>query len=1011
MRQKKTMILVALTLLVGAYINLYLLDADENWRMLSEPQFAEARPTQPQQAQANENEPPYDLQALMTLNRAILHIEDSYVEPERVNRRKMIGAALREVQRVVPEVMVYVKEDQEKIPTEIEVQVNEVRKSFKVHELKNHYHLIFAFKDIFRFIEQNLKHFDELREIEYAAINGMLSTLDPHSTLLPPEAYAEMKMNTQGHFGGLGIVIGIRENQLTVINPIEDTPASRAGIQANDRIVQIMLDSTVNMSLTDAVDMMRGKPGTEIDIHVMREGWKAPKKFTLTRAEIKVKSVKYLSLKDQIGLVRVSNFQSTTVSELKQAIEAMGGLKGKTKLKGLVLDLRGNPGGLLDQAAKMSDLFISEGTLVKTVGFGDKVREPKMASSQGTITDLPLVVLVDASSASASEIVSGALKNHERALILGRRTFGKGSVQLLFDNPDQSALKLTIAQYLTPGDISIQSVGVTPSVELSPMLITDEETYVYGTPDEKHGEETLPEHLVSDKSERSKIQKPLMSLRYLQDPDLLKKVRDEPNKIFIDYEIEFARTLLKNTKNARMESLLKSAEKLIFSSHELQEKQLDQHLQKREIQWVSEVSAQPAQGVAKVTLNPEGIVTAGQDLKVTIEVENRSAHPLHKLRAITSSESALLKGHEFLFGHIPAGERRTWSQTIKIDPSIRSRRDEVTVNFTADGKGEVQSLTFPVEIKGQARPLFALRYEIDDQEGGNGDGLLSPGEEAKMRLFFENRGLGDSIELIGQLSNEGKGVAPAFFIKQGRVQPEQQVLKVGERGTLNFVFKVKEGWPTSQSKMYMNLVDTKLRESSGELLTLPIFSSSPSIKSLKLTLKPKQDAGALLLRPQPSQVAPVVAHTRSIESSGCLLEGGQCAWYRTRGEFGWLWVASTDVIESNVPTADVKLSSDFSISPPAIEIEPVSHYLDVEEIELKGIARCPEGLEDVMIYVNNRKVFFLSKTEMKSRTETSFTAKVPLEEGVNLISIYARHSEHRTGQELVVITRPKHQQQ
>lgn len=1004
MRQHKTLILVTLTLLIGAYVDLYLLNTEQGWRAVSEPQIAQASPSSTQTKGAKDQKS-YDLQALMTLNRAILHIEDSYVEPERVNRRKMIGAALREVQRVVPEVMVYVKEDEAKVPVEIEVQVNEVRKSFAVNELKNHYHLIFAFKDIFRFIEQHLKHFNELREIEYAAINGMLSTLDPHSVLLPPEAYAEMKMNTQGRFGGLGIVIGVRDNQLTVINPIEDTPASRAGIQANDKIVQIMFDSTVNMSLTDAVDMMRGEPGTKIDIHVMREGWREPKKFTLTRAEIKVKSVKFMKLKDQVGLVRVSNFQSTTVNELKQAIEEMGGVKGRGKLRGLILDLRGNPGGLLDQAAKMSNLFISEGTLVKTVGFGDKVREPKMASARGTISDLPIAVLVDASSASASEIVSGALKNHERALIIGRRTFGKGSVQLLFDNPDQSALKLTIAQYLTPGDISIQSVGVTPSVELSPILITDEETYVYGTPDEKHGEATLPAHLVSDKSERSKVQKPLLSLRYLQDPSLLKQARDEPNKILVDYEIDFARDLLKDSKGAQVSALLKSAERLITQERVKQEGLLDQRLKERQVQWVSELSAQPALGVASVTLSAEGIVQAGEDLKVTIEVENSSAHALHKLRAITSSESPLFKGHEFLFGHIPAGERRSWSQTIKVDPSVRSRRDEVTVHFTADGKGSVKPLTFPIEIKGRPRPLFALRYELNDEAGGNGDGLLSPGEEASIKLKFENRGPGVSVELIGQLSNEGKGVAPALFIKQGRVQPEQQALKVGEQGELSFVFKVKEGWQAAQTKVYMNLVDTKLRESSGELLTLPIFSTPPQLKPVQLTFSPTSAGAVLKLRAQPHDEAPVVSVSARVQATACLTAGERCAWYRVKGDQGWLWLEASQGKEDQAEVAP--LSERFSISPPAIEVEPVSHYVDANEVELKGVARCPEGLEDVMIYVNNRKVFFLSKTEMKSKTEASFSSLVPLEEGVNLISVYARHSEHRTGHELVVITRPK----
>ena len=277
-----------------------------------------------------------------------------------------------------------------------------------------------------------------------------------------------------------------------------------------------------------------------------------------------------------------------------------------------------------------------------------------------------------------------------------------------------------------------------------------------------------------------------------------------------------------------------------------------------------------------------------------------------------------------------------------------------------------------------------------------------------MRLSFENRGPGESVELIGQLSNEGKGVAPAFFIKQGRVQPEQQTLKVGDKGSLSFVFKVKEGWKLPVTKVYMNLIDTKLRESSGELLSLPVFSSPPKLKAVKVTLSPKAGAGSLSLRPQPSAEAPVVSSSSRASSSSCLLAEDRCAWYRVKGERGWLWAAASELSAVGASAElSVELSPRFSISPPAIEIEPVSHYTKAEEVELKGVARCPEGLEDVMIYVNNRKVFFLSKTEMKSKTEASFSAKVPLEEGVNIISVYARHSEHRTGQELIVITRPK----
>jgi carboxyl-terminal processing protease len=619
--------------------------------------------------------------------------------------------------------------------------------------------------------------------------------------------------------------------------------------------------------------------------------------------------------------------------------------------------------------------------------------------------------LVNESSASASEIVAGALKNHERAVIIGQRTFGKGSVQLLFDNPDESALKLTIAQYLTPGDISIQSVGVTPSIELSPILISEEDTYMYGVPDRKYGEATLDEHLTNDKSEAAKLQKPLMSMRYLQDHELIKKMRDEPNKIFVDFEIEFARDLLKASASPRLKRLVQRAEKLISQQQRLQERALDERLKERGVRWSSEgeVSEKGAQGEASVSLSPGGVVTAGQDLTVTLTVRNTSTQPLHKLRAITSSENNLLKGHEFLFGYVPPGEERTWTQKIKVDPSSKRRRDEVTVTFTAEGKGEVAPLSFPVEVQALPHPLFALRYELSDREGGDGDGLLEPGEEVSVALSFENKGAGESVELVGQLSNEGNGVAPGLFIKQGRVQPDKQQLKAGERGELTFVFKVKEGWREPLTKAYLMLIDPKLRESSSELLSLAIHPQGSDVTPRSATIKARK--GALKLYPQPhNESLPVSQSNAPLKVEGCLEAKAEgCAWYRLKGASGWLWARGDEVSEVSAEVGSP--APYFSVAPPSITLSELPHHTTDKRIKLSGVARCDEGLEDVMIYVNNRKVFFLAKTEMKRRDEAPFEAELPLEEGVNYITVYARHSEHRVGQEIVVISRPKQDQE
>ena len=989
---------------VGIYLTLHFTHQDEGWR-------ARVNQATAKQKLSTEDKERYDLTSMVIMNRAVVYIEDHYVEPARIDRNKMVGAALEEIQRVVPEIMVNLELDDNSSPIAAEVQVNDHRARFTI-KIGSRFALLFKLRDVFRFIQDNLRHFTDVREVEYAAINGMLSTLDPHSILLTPEEYAEMHLSTKGRFGGLGIVIGIRDNQLTVINPIEDTPASRAGIMANDRIVQINLDSTVNMSLSDAVGLMRGEPGTQVDIFVMREGWLSPKKFTLTRDNIKVRSVKWKDLGDGVGVVRVRNFQNTTVDELRSALRSLKISSKRSKLKGLVLDLRGNPGGLLDQAAKMSDLFISRGTIVKTVGSGDKLREPKMATSRGTITDLPIVVLLDAHSASASEIVAGALKNHQRALVLGQKSFGKGSVQLLFDNPDQSALKLTIAQYLTPGDISIQSVGITPTIELSPVLLTDEDTYFFGLPDEVRGEASLPEHLVSQRSEVSKSQKPLMTMRYLSDPELIKSQRDRPNEIIVDYELRFAKRLLALTKGHKHKQLIRAAEQLVSSEKAQQDEKIDQTLKPRSIQWLSKVTRARGKGKATVQLEPAGgKITAGETLQMTVTVRNTSRHPLHQVRGITKSENYLFKGHEFLFGFIPPGETRTWTEKIKVEASFIDREDQVEVVFNCEGRGEVPSVTTQARVVALPAPHFALRYEIDDHKTGNGDGLLNPGEEVQLFLSFRNEGKGASRELIGQLSNEGKGKIPALFIKQGRVTPEQQVLAPSEEGSIQFLFKVKEGWEEASTSVFLSLVDPKLRESTIDKIDLPLFTPD-RLKKLKRTLSAKEGLSSLSIRSLPSATSALLSTVAQVKSDACVTKtSGQCQWYRvplTADRFGW--VSAKDVTTSTVkPAKSTPLELSYEVSPPKISISspPLSVSEKTDRVTVEGQVESTRPLRDLMIFVNRKKVFFLPRTEMSNPKGVEFSADIPLEGGVNHVTIYARLSEEVSNSRSVFIFRPK----
>ena len=300
-------------------------------------------------------------------------------------------------------------------------------------------------------------------DLVYGAVEGIVSRLDPHSSFLSPDMFKEMQIETEGAFGGLGIEVTIRDGKLTVVSPIEDTPADRAGIRAGDIIVMIDGEPTQGMALMEAVKKMRGPKGTRITIHIMREGWEKPRPFTITRDVIRIRSVKHRRI-NGVGVLRITQFQQATHKEVQEALEA---LQEEGPLTGLVLDLRNNPGGLLDQAVKVADLFLKEGTIVSTRGRDPEQEVVYTARDDGDEPDLPMVVLVNGGTASASEIVAGALKDQHRAVILGERTFGKGSVQTILPLSDGSGLRITTALYYTPSGRTIQARGIVPDIRVA----------------------------------------------------------------------------------------------------------------------------------------------------------------------------------------------------------------------------------------------------------------------------------------------------------------------------------------------------------------------------------------------------------------------------------------------------------------------------------------------------------------------------------------------------------------
>ena len=382
------------------------------------------------------------------------------------------------------------------------------------------------FNEVLDIVEKNYVEEVKQKKLIEEAVNGMIKSLDPHSAYLTPDQYKELQVDTSGTFGGLGIVISMQNDQLTVVSPIEDTPAFKAGLKAGDRILKIDGQITKGMSIQDAVKKMRGPENTKVTLTILRKDMKEPKDYEITRAVIKIKSVKHNVYDDSIGYIRISAFQESTVDELRKALQQVN---GKSKdLKGIVVDVRNNPGGLLDQAVKASDAFLKSGTIVSTKGRAKAIESKFVARDDGSEPTCPIVVLVNEGTASASEILSGALQDNGRAIVLGMPTFGKGSVQTVIPLEDGSALKLTTAKYYTPKGRSIQAEGIKPDIVVEPIR-------------QAEGPETAEAQMLREKDlkghirgDREAEQKPAEGKGKEQDKDKTDLQRDNQLKSAVD---------------------------------------------------------------------------------------------------------------------------------------------------------------------------------------------------------------------------------------------------------------------------------------------------------------------------------------------------------------------------------------------------------------------------------------------------------------------------------------------
>lgn len=978
----------------------------------------------------------YDLRQLKVVNEVLKNVRDKYVDPKREKPKDMLLSALNYVQRDVAQIIVI---HDETSPT-VKVRVDTQEREFRVDNVLGLWDISARLREIFDFVQENLKGTEvDLREVEYAACNGMLHTLDPHSVLLSPEAYKEMNLSTSGQFGGLGIVISIRDQQLTVINPMPGTPAFRAGVKKYDRIVKIGGESTLNMGLNEAVQHLRGAPGSKVTVWIRRdgpEGWQTPKPFELTREVIKVQSVESKPLGDGVGYIRLKQFQANTSKDLD---EALANLRRGGEIKGLVLDLRGNPGGLLDQAARVADKFLVSGPIVATVGNpgSGEDREEKVAHPDGTEPNYPIALLINGSSASASEIVAGALKNHDRAVLVGETSFGKGSVQLVFTElPDRAALKLTIAQYLTePGDISIQGTGVTPDIELDPMTADSQEmdlTVDTGMLKERDLARTLSNARIKEG------QKPSEVVRYNLPESLRRELRDrggDPDEVLgndfpaKDFPVKFGKELVLKVPHGKRLEQVRAAKDLIQQTRQAELTKVSNDLQALGIDWsdapadvapATPGSPPPSVDVKLETDKANNEVTAGDGMTLKVTVTNKGTVPLHRLAAVTKSDNGLYDNKELVIGKLEPGKSKTASipmgwceveghkigstaplpkdapRVCRIPKDTLSRQDGISVKFDEARGRNPAGTELRVGVKALERPVFAYSYQIADNRKGNGDGKVQKGEQLTMYVSVKNVGKGKSYDTQANLRNlSGDGL----LLHEGRFDISN--MQPGDVKKLTFTFDVMPELQDPEAKVELSVSDLSLRETIIEKVRMPIAAPS-SIAAGGGVMRARAGGATLLESPE--------AGARSFGRLGA----GTAV--NTTGTVGDLtkvsvgdnrfgFVKTSELESGGAPGPVVAFEEVMRRYPPAVEVQPVALSTREDKIQIKGTAQDADKILDGYVFVGNKKIFYRSNRNSADQQHMTFDTMVPLRPGVNVITLVARENVDTVGRRTVIVRR------
>ena len=921
----------------------------------------------------------YDLQVLPIV---LQYLDRYYVDPQKIDPNLMLIEGLNKLESSLDEVLVDFNDPENS--SDFTIQVNNNIKEYnnlEIYDLENVGDVV---QDVFAFVIPHLKNEDiETIDIEYVLTDKMLKTLDQHSGIITPEVYKEFMIETEGSFGGLGIVIGIRDGQLTVISPIEGTPAYIAGIKPNDKIVQIENESTINMSLIEAVSKLRGKKGTPVNIFVLRESFTNPKEFKITRDTIRIESVEDFVLDDNILYLRIRDFQKNTLQSLADAIKKRG-----NNVNGVILDLRGNPGGLLDQAEKVSDLFLSTGTVVTTkIGNSKKSYNAKFSQPE---YEGEVVVLVDSGSASASEIVAGALKNNQRAIIIGERTFGKGSVQQIFDLRDGSALKLTIASYLTPGDISIQDIGITPDIKIKPAIISEEDVlYGYINTGEKEPE----------------TEESLYYLKYLdqlpdpeneETPEEALSKEEKKIKISEDFSVRLAKEILLNTDTTNSKEVLNTSNKVISGINLIEEEKIEARWKEIGIDWSrgDTLNTDPDISVNILPQKPE--FKAGDKSSVTVSVTNKGKEPIHRLIAATVSDNPIFDGKELIYGQLLPEQTRKWKMNFEIPKWVNTRNDKIDLKFFQTDYSEIPGSSFDITTIGNDKPLFAYKFEIVDDgrfgSTGNGNGKPESDEEFSLVFDIKNIGQGVSDKTVVTLKNLS---GDSVFLELGRFEFDD--FKPGSINSAPFLFKILDK-NVKDIKFELTIVDEVFRE---------VLTSKIDISGLQSIGKfSKASGSAVVIKDNTAllaggfESAPIIGLSNKTTEFALLGYNNEYAKVSlSKDQNAWINKKGITLTENEIAPGSETLVNDIFYSQPRIDILNTPLTTNEDEIILSGIVKDNDKIENISVFKGEDKIKLITP----NKNNQSFTIKLQLDDGINVFNVIAKDSHGLFSKQTVTI--------